>query len=462
MIFNLENEPLYIAYLQSKVANVIFEVLCPTLKFEVGQLQIFPITNFEQHFLKKNLKRAEDSIELSTNDWDSRETSWDFQKNEMIRVNKEGGIETLEEAYDHYKQHWQNKFYQLHQNEEELNRQFIEIYGLQDELTPDVPLDEISILQEETRIKNGKLEFDLKEVLAQLVSYAVGCMFGRYSLDKPGLILANQGETLSDYTRIVKNGSEVLEHEPAGNAEQVAETVHLINGSGGSTDRHPEPANDNNPEITFWPDDANIIPILDDEWFEDDIVSRFHEFLKVSFGAKGFPKSLSYLEEHLGKDLRRYFVRDFYKDHVSRYKKRPIYWKFTSPKGYFSVLIYMHRYTPDTLNNILNNYLREFVEKLKTRKEHMQHLENTGLSAEKTKATKEIDKLNEMIQDCQTYEREILYPLASERIQIDLDDGVLVNYNLFGQAVEEIKGVNDPKTKAKVKGFDWIDGSRVR
>ncbi|MCG2587770.1 BREX-1 system adenine-specific DNA-methyltransferase PglX [Rhodohalobacter sulfatireducens] len=427
-----------LAYLNSKVAFNFLSILSPTLTFQVGDVGRLPITvtkNEEVENLSKN------NVAIAKKDWNSRETSWDFQQNELIRFNKEGGIDTLEDAYEHYRQYWTNKFFQLHQNEEELNRQFIEIYGLEEELTPEVPLDEITILQEELDSKklkkkdsdlrrqksegrNPDLPFKDKEVFAQFISYAVGCMFGRYSLDKDGLILANQGETLEDYLKKVEKSKA---------------------------------------EATFLPDDDNIIPVLDDEWFEDDIVFRFHEFLKTSFGEEHFQKNLAFIEEHIThNDIRKYFDKTFYTDHYKRYNKRPIYWKFSSPKGHFSVLIYMHRYTQDTLNNILNNYLREFVNKLKTRKEQMQHLENTGSASEKAQASKEIDKLNKMIADCQTYEREILYPLASERIEMDLDDGVLVNYNLFGKAVEEIKSVNDKKKKKKVKEFDWIDGGRIR
>jgi hypothetical protein len=159
----------------------------------------------------------------------------------------------FQQVYDNYKSKWSEMFFQLHRNEEELNRQFIEIYGLQDELTPDVPLEEITILQEETTIENGELVFHADEVFAQFVSYAVGCMFGRYSLDKEGLILANQGETLQDYLEKVGRGEE---------------------------------------ELTFAPDRDNIIPVLDDEWFRDDIVERFHTFLKASFGEQNFRKNL--------------------------------------------------------------------------------------------------------------------------------------------------------------------------
>jgi len=329
----------------------------------------------------------------------------------------------LEDCYEAYKSKWSEMFFQLHHNEEELNRQFIEIYGLQDELTSDVPLEEITILQEETSIENGELVFHADEVFAQFVSYAVGCMFGRYSLDKEGLILANQGETLQDYLEKVGRGEE---------------------------------------ELTFAPDRDNIIPVLDDEWFPDDIVERFHTFLKASFGEQNFRKNLDFVEECLGKDIRKYFTRDFYKDHIRRYKKRPIYWMFSSPKGYFNVLVYLHRYTPDTINRILNSYLKEFIEKLKMYRTQQEHNEVEGSVTEQNKARKEIDRINVMLEDCMQYETEILYPLATERIALDLDDGVLVNYNKLGSAVAKVAGLNDKKTKEKVRGFDWIDTSQIR
>ncbi|MCC5907046.1 MAG: BREX-1 system adenine-specific DNA-methyltransferase PglX [Balneolaceae bacterium] len=437
-LFTDENLMIFGALLNSKISDRYLEFLSPTLNFQPGDIGSIAL---HPDYLKANQKMdvIKICIEVAKNDWNSRETSWDFEKNELIRFNKEGGIETIEEATDLYKQYWTNKFIQLHENEEELNRQFIDIYGLQDELTPVVPLNEITILQEELDSKKLKkidkqwrgnsngtkpaLPFKDKEVFAQFVSYAVGCMFGRYSLDKEGLILANQGETLEDYLEKVELSKQ---------------------------------------DVSFLPDKDNIIPVLDDEWFEDDIVTRFHQFLKASFGEEHFQKNISFVEEQLGNNLRKYFTKDFYKDHYKRYNKRPIYWKFSSPKGYFNVLIYMHRYTPDTLNNILNNYLREFINKLSTRKEQMQHLENTGSASEKAQASKEIDTINKMLADCQHYQREILYPLASERIEMDLDDGVLVNYNLFGDAVEVINGVNDKKKKKKVKEFDWIDSSKIR
>lgn len=210
------------------------------------------------------------------------------------------------------------------------------------------------------------------------------------------------------------------------------------------------------------PDDDNIIPILDEEWFEDDIVNRFHQFLKVAFGEEHFSKNLAFLEDSLGKDIRKYFLRDFYPDHIRRYKKRPIYWMFSSPKGTFNVLIYMHRYTPDTINLILNKYLRQLQEKMKHQLDHLNHVLDTGSAAEQNKATQEKDRLRNLLLELQEYEREVIYPLATERIPIDLDDGVLVNYNKFGRALKEVAGLNDKKTKEKVRGFDWIDTGLIR
>jgi hypothetical protein len=407
------------AFLNSKLTIEFLKVFSPTLNFQVGDLKQLPIKLISEK-KEKIESYSNDCVNISKLEWDSSETSWDFQQNELTRIK----AQEIEESYDLYTQFWKNKFFQLHKNEEELNRQFIEIYGLQDELTPDVPLKEITILKEETIIENGQLVFKADEIFKQFMSYAVGCMFGRYSLEKEGLILANQGETLEDYLEKI----------------------------GTST-----PFSDQ-----FKPDADNIIPVLDDEWFEDDIVGRFYAFLKASFGAANFDKNLAFVEECLGKDVRKYFVKDFYTDHIKRYKKRPIYWMFSSPKGSFNVLIYMHRYTPDSLSEILNGYLIEYREKLNTRVEHLDHLIVSGTSAEQTKASKEKDKLKLILIELKEYEREILYPLATERIAIDLDEGVLVNYNKFGKAIKEVSGLNDKVAKKKVREFDWIDVEEIR
>jgi hypothetical protein len=406
----------FLGILNSNISNVILEMISPTISFQATDISKIPL-KVENNF--GGIEIIEENILISKSYWDVHEYSWDFKNNPLINSN----VYEVNECYDLFKQFWSNKFNKLNKNENELNRQFIEIYGLQDELTPDVPLEEITILKEETSIVNGELVFHADEVFAQFVSYAVGCIFGRYSLDKEGLILANQGETLKDYLNKLSKTKE---------------------------------------ELSVIPDEDNAIPILNDEWFEDDIVARFHTFLKVSFGKANFQKNLAFVEECLGKTIRQYFAKDFYKDHIKRYKKRPIYWMFSSPKGYFNVLIYMHRYTPDTLSTILNGYLREFIGKLELQRNHQEHIRVSGSPSEQNKAQKEIDKINDMIADCRNYESDILLPLAGERIAIDLDDGVLVNYNKFGSAIALVEGLNDKKTKKKVMEFDWIDRAQIR
>lgn len=433
-----ENTEFILGFLNSKISLEYLKVLSPTLNFEVGQINKLPIALKETTAVELIVKEC---ITTSKLDWDKSEASWDFNNYNFYRIKGEN----LEESYDLYQQYWKNKFFQLHKNEEELNKRFIEIYELKDQLTPDVLLKDITILQTEIDRKalvelnkklqrdettglvrdysNIELQFNAKEVFAQFMSYAVGCLFGRYSLDKDGLILANQGESLEDYLQ----------------------KIDKIEA-----------------EASFLPDDDNIIPVLDDEWFEDDIVGRFYEFLKVTFGEANFDKNRAFVETCLGKDIRKYFVKDFYKDHIKRYKKRPIYWMFSSPKGSFNVLVYLHRYTPDTLSNILNNYLREYKEKLNSEVEHLEKVKEDGTAGEQAKASKRMDKINKILGELYDYERNILLPLAQERISIDLDDGVLVNYNKFGQAIQKVAGLNDKKAKDKVRKFDWIDTSTIR
>lgn len=291
--------------------------------------------------------------------------------------------------------------------EQENNRIFIEAYGLQNELTPDVPLSEITLTcNPYYRYSANKSDAELEALLLadtmrEFISYAVGCMFGRYALDKPGLILANQGETLEDYLKQI-------------------------------------------PEPVFPADSDNVIPILDGEWFADDIVERFRVFLKLTFGEAHFQENLQFIEDAIGKDIRKFFLKDFYSDHLKRYKKRPIYWLFSSPKGTFNALIYMHRYRPDTVSIVLNKYLREFREKLNNRVEYLRRVETSADAArgEKTRALKEIEELRKSIAELDTWERNVLYPLATEQIKIDLDDGVKVNYPKFGAALKKIPGLD--------------------
>ncbi|TDQ15189.1 type II restriction/modification system DNA methylase subunit YeeA [Algoriphagus boseongensis] len=425
-----------LALLNSKVSKFFLSFFSESFAFQIKEIRQIPLKSFDL-----NEGQLDVLMEISKLDWNKKETSGEFEISHLL---KNKGIE-LEDTFLLYQQIWTNKFLRNHKIEEKLNFELIRFYELENDLDADVPLEEITILQDELdrealKAQNARLErdpvtglvsdysgielkFDAKEVFAQFISYAVGCMFGRYSLDKEGLILANQGETLEDYLRIVRSSGV---------------------------------------ETSFLPDEDNIIPVLDDEWFEDDIVSRFKEFLRVTFGKENLEKNLAFVESAIGKDIRKYFVKDFYTDHIQRYKKRPIYWMFSSPNGSFNVLIYMHRYTQDTLSKILNDYLNQYREKLRARVEHLDQVIVSGSSTEQTKAAKEKDKIRAVLLELQEYERDILYPLATERIGIDLDEGVLVNYNKFGKAIKEVSGLNDKKAKAKVREFDWIDTSTIR
>ena len=237
-------------------------------------------------------------------------------------------------------------------------------------------------------------------VITDLVSYAIGCMFGRYSLDAPGVILSNQGDTLEGYLA-----------------------------------KAPKPK--------FSPDTDNVLPIVGGDWFEDDIVTRFREFIRVAFGDRHFEENLRFVADSLAvKDLRDYFLKSFYKDHVQRYKKRPIYWLFSSPKGSFNALIYMHRYTTSTVSTVLNEYLREFKSKLDSSLQNQERLvAGGGTPRQQAVAQKEVDRLRKVLLELDEYEHNILYPLASQQIEIDLDDGVKVNYPKFGAALKKIPGL---------------------
>jgi Eco57I restriction-modification methylase len=385
--------------LNSPVTKYGLRALNPTMNLNPGNLADLPFLNESGATeVARQLEQA------SKSDWDAYETSWDFTTLPLLSPDHHG--KTLEDSYATLRTHWQSMTDEMQRLEEENNRIFIDAYGLQDELTPEVPLNEITLTCNPAYrygIKNDAAANETRlraDTMAEFLSYAVGCMFGRYSLDAPGLILANQGETLEDYLK-----------------------------------RIPEPA--------FMPDEDNVIPVLDGDWFADDITERFRKFLRVTFGEENFADNLRFIEEALGKTIRKYFIKDFYNDHIKRYKKRPIYWMFSSPKGSFNALIYMHRYRPDTVGVVLNDYLREYIRKLEAYREQQEGIQSDpGSSASaKTKALKAIEATAKVLAELDAYEREALYPLATQRIAIDLDDGVKANYPKLGAALKPIKGL---------------------
>ena len=390
-----------IAYANSKVINLYLEALSPTLAFNAGPVGKCPVVAFGE---KSASERAQALVILSKSDWDAYETSWDFTALPLLSPDHRGA--TLADSYATLRAHWQSMTDEMKASEEENNRIFIDAYGLQDELTPEVPIEEITLTCNPAYrygVKGSEEDRETRlraDTMAEFLSYAVGCMFGRYSLDEPGLILANAGETLQDYLARVPNPS-------------------------------------------FEPDADNVVPVLEDSWFSDDIVDRFRRFLIVTFGEEHLLENLAFIEEALGKDIRKYFTKDFYSDHVKRYKKRPIYWLFSSPKGTFNALIYMHRYQSDTVSILLNDYLRDFISKLEAERVRLDQLstDDGAPKAQQTKAMKDLTKVSQQLSELKEWERDVIFPLAQQRIEIELDDGVKANYPKFGSALKKIAGL---------------------
>jgi len=405
-IFPLVEEDIFpaLGYLNSPLGKHFISFRTQTLNFLVGDVMGAPRLKVASSS-RENLKRgAERCVNLSDLDWDAYETSWDFTTLPLLAPAHRA--DTLAASYAALRAHWQGMTDEMQRLEEENNRIFIDAYGLQDELTPEVPLAEITLTCNPAYRYGGKAteaELEarlLSDTMAEFLHYAVGCMFGRYSLDAPGLILANQGEGLADYLARV-------------------------------------------PQPSFDVDADNVIPVLDGDWFADDIVSRARDFIRITLGEAQFRENLSFIETALGKDLRKWFTKDFFEYHTRRYKKRPIYWMFSSPKGTFNALIYMHRYRPDTVSVVLNQYLREYISKLETERARLDKLADdpTATPGQRTKALKDVGAVIKQIEELTAWERDVVYPLAQAKIEIDLDDGVKRNYPLFGAALKPIKGL---------------------
>ncbi|BCS97423.1 hypothetical protein DSLASN_30550 [Desulfoluna limicola] len=391
-----------LALFNSNSIDCFLEYLSQTLDINISQISALPLPESLEDLSVATTTTS--LINISKNNWDSYEISWGFT--DLPLLNQKYRQSTLMKTVQNLLAIWKKMTLEMKHLEEENNRIFIDAYGLQDQLTPEVPLNQITLTSNpHYRYGNNKTDAVLENLLLadtmkEFISYAVGCMFGRYSLDKPGLILANQGDTLEEYLA------------------QVAEP-------------------------TFTPDDDNVIPILEEGWFTDDITERFYNFLKVTFGEEHFDENLAFLEGAIGKTVRKYFLNDFYTDHVTRYKKRPIYWMFESPKKSFRCLIYMHRYQPDTVSVFLNDYLRDYHSKLSSRKQHLESVEASASASkpEKTKAMKEMDKIRKILLELEAWERDVIFPMAGRQIDIDLDDGVKVNYRKFDGALKKITGL---------------------
>lgn len=391
-----------LALLNSKVTGAFVQFVSPTLNYEVGHIKTIPVVMTEKRNVISDLARS--NILISRTDWDAFETSWDFKKHPLLR-----NTPTISEAFTQWQSECDDRFNQLKTNEEELNRIFIDIYGLQDELTPEVE-------DKDVTVRKADLQRDIKSLL----SYAVGCMFGRYSIYKDGLIFAGEPYSLQAF-------ADKLNDRPG--TISADELERAYRNEGVVVDE------------MFFPDADNVIPITDEEYLDDDIVSRLCDWLKVVYGADTLEANIDYIAKALGNKgstsreiIRNYFLNDFFKDHCQTYSvtgsgKRPIYWLFDSGKqNGFKALVYLHRYTPDTIGNLRIDYLHKMQRVYESEINRMQDMmDHSGNAREVAAASKRKDKLAKQLKECREYDEKISH-LALSRIELDLDDGVKVNY----------------------------------
>lgn len=391
-----------LGFMNSKIAASLLKILSPSMGFESGYLRKLPL--IESDSLDSIVERVKHCIDGSNAEWDSFEISWDFKKHPLLR-----NVSTISEAFTQWQSECDDRFNQLKANEEELNRIFIDIYGLQDELTPEVE-------DKDVTVRKADLQRDIKSLL----SYAVGCMFGRYSTYKDGLLFAGEPYSLQAFVDKMNDRPGTISDE---------ELERAYRNEGVVVDE------------MFFPDTDNVIPITDEEYLDDDIVSRLCAWLKAVYGADTLEENLDYIAKALGNKgstsreiIRNYFLNDFFKDHCQTYSvtgsgKRPIYWLFDSGKqNGFKALVYLHRYTPDTIGNLRIDYLhkmqRVYESEINRMQDMMDHSEN---AREVAAASKRKDKLAKQLKECREYDEKISH-LALSRIELDLDDGVKVNY----------------------------------
>ncbi len=415
-------------YLNSSVANEYVKLLCTTLHFQWGDVAKIPVIYSKTNEIDI-VSIVQDNIVQSKQDWDSFETSWDFALHPLIRCASFSMKEMqddrkryikdmnyIEEAYKIWENECFLRFNQLKSNEEELNRIFIDIYDLQDELSPEIEDKDITVRKA-----------DLGREIRSFVSYAVGCMFGRYSLDQKGLMFAG-GDMKDIYAYYSGTFADV------DTADIRLDEKHTVGEQ--RTPFYYLPVEGKEP-LECWKVDAdNIIPITDEEYFTDDIVNRFVEFVKVVYGEDTLEENLDFIAHALGNKgdtsrevIRNYFLKDFFTDHLKVYQKRPIYWLFDSGKrNGFKALIYMHRYNADTIGNLRIDYLHRMERIYESEISRMEDMiDNSGKAREVTAASKRKEKLQKQLKECQEYDEKVGH-LALSRIEMDLDDGVKVNY----------------------------------
>lgn len=425
----------YMAFFNANIFIYFSRLLSPTLALNANDLNRIPI-KFGENRTIDNL--VQQNINIAKEEWDSRETSWDFKKLFITNGSK------ISDSYKNYCNHWRDNFVQMHKNEEELNKLFIDIYELNDEMDEKVPFEDITLLKNETKIteiltssshisdteerektsegylynRGVELEFNKEEIIKQFLSYAVGCIMGRYSIDKNGLIMANSDDVLisSDSLLLIKDREGNIRHEIE------------------------------NPR--FLPDDFGIIPITSENVFANDIVTKVFDFVKALYGEENFEENINFICEALGKKendsceniLRNYFIKDFYTDHLKRYQKRPIYWLFSSgKKNGFQALVYLHRYQDDTMGRLRAEYLLPYQEKMENLKDHYERIieDESTVARDRKTYEKALKELNGMLLEIKNFANDVKH-IVEQRISIDLDDGVKVNYEKFGSVLKKI------------------------
>ena len=397
-----EDNNILMGYLNSPLVNYYLKVYTPTMDYHEGPVGRLPFYRIDDTSIVQSIKdNVTINISVTKLDWDSHETSWDFEANPLVALRNEkvaqGNLESsfrLNDFVEEFETQWTERFLQLHQNEEELNRQFISIYGLEDELTPDVPLDEITILQQgEISIVNNGLEWHEDVLMKQLISYAVGVWMGRYKLGQKGLHIAHPNPT----------DKEMQEYWYGG--------------------------------VQVYIDEDGLIPVLPQSSpFDDNLSSRISDFIRITFGEDKLTENLNYIEQKLGQSIDLYVQKDFWKDHKKMYQNRPIYWLFSSRKGAFKCLAYMHRMNAYTAERVRSNYLLPYIEYLQNQ---IGELENRA-AALSTAENRKLQNFQKALDECREY-HERLQVIAEQAIAFDLDDGVVVNYAKFGDILAKIK-----------------------
>lgn len=426
---------LILAYLNSKINIIFLKTISQTLNFNAGDINNVP---FKKIIDKNIINIVQQNIDIAKEEWDSHETSWDFETLYLAKG------DSIESAYNDYCNHWRDNFVTMHKNEEELNKIFIDIYELNDEMDNFVSFEDITLLKKEAEVeeilipaqhiadieekektsegylynRGVKLEFDKLELVKQFLSYAVGCIMGRYSIDKKGLIIANSDDVL-----------------------ETDKSSIYIKDENGEIRHHIE-----NPR--FIPDSYGIIPITSEKVFDNDIVTKVIEFVEALYGKENLEKNLEFICNALGRKgdekydttLRNYFIKDFYTDHLQRYQKRPIYWLMNSgKKNGFSALIYLHRYEKNSVARVRTEYLLPYQDKLENLRAYYERItfDDDASAKEKKQAEKSLKELDAMLKELKDYANEVKH-ISELKIDLDLDDGVKVNYEKFGKVLKKI------------------------